>query len=318
MSERKPNLILRSDMPLEEFIEKIIVEMRSLEVDFSYTGFGTWSHSKLKAFSSCYLYFLLNNLLKIKYELTESEMDMQESLRMKFTGIIAHGILEDLVNGIDFDTSLAKHKDKYQSDLSEEAWLDIESLRDRTQMFMDRFNFFSEIHGKESHHTEQKLAIDYVGNPVPFDSKKVFFRGVLDLSILLKNGDAILFDHKNGGSAEHGLRNYESQLKSQALLLSCNRPDIKSVVPFIHFIQEGGIAGGNNVYKRGTIQEEFLKSIVSRIDGSIEILKEKRKFKQSSGNLCQYCEFKAMCKTGKRGSGGLLKPIIDESVRFFK
>ncbi len=318
MSEHNIGLILTADTPINDFIEQIVSEVEKTTINFSRTGFGTWSHSKLKTFSSCYLLFLLKNILKVEYTPSLSELEKLSTLRMKYTGLVAHSILEDMLKGLDFDDSYRKVKEKNPEYFDEDGWSEIYTLKDRLELFKDRFDFFASSNNMTSFKTEQKLAIDVNHNPVHFNSKNAFFRGVLDLSMTLENKDVILFDHKNGGSAEHGLRNYEAQLKSQALLLAVNQSDIEAVVPFIHFIQEGGIAGGSYKYSKERILDEFLDSILSRVDGGLEILLEKGSFKQSSCNLCQYCEFNAMCKTGKRGSGGLLKPVIEKSKQLFK
>lgn len=318
MSEHNTGLILTADTPINDFIEQIVSEVEKTTIYFSRTGFGTWSHSKLKTFSSCYLLFLLKNVLKVEYTPSLSELEKLSTLRMKYTGLVAHSILEDMLKGLSFDDSYRKAKEKNPEYFDEEGWSEVYTLKDRLELFKDRFDFFASSNKMTSFKTEQKLAIDVNHNPVHFNSKNAFFRGVLDLSMTLENRDVILFDHKNGGSAEHGLRNYEAQLKSQALLLAVNQSDIEAVVPFIHFIQEGGIAGGSYKYSKERILDEFLDSIISRVDGGLEILLEKGSFKQSSCNLCQYCEFNAMCKTGKRGSGGLLKPVIEKSKQLFK
>lgn len=318
MSERSTGLVLTADLPIKDFIEQIIAELEKTTINFSRIGFGTWSHSKLKTFSSCYLLFLLKNVLKVEYTPTTSELERLSSLTMKYMGLVAHSILEDMLKGLSFDDSYLKAKSKNPEYFDEAGWGEVYTLKDRLEMFKDRFDFFADAHNMTSFQTEQKLAIDVDHNPVHFNSKNAFFRGVLDLSMTLENREVILFDHKNGGSAEHGLRNYEAQLKSQALLLAVNQSDIEAVVPFIHFIQEGGIAGGSYKYSKERILDEFLDSIISRVDGGLEILLEKGSFKQSSCNLCQYCEFNAMCKTGKRGSGGLLKPVIEKSKQLFK
>ncbi len=313
-----PTLALKSSMPIQDFTDAIIDRLKVTEIDLSPTGFGTWCHSKLKSFSSCYLSFLLKNILKIEYTLDNTEVENQDSLKMKYTGLFAHGLLEDMVKGKTFDESFLHQKSLYLDHFDEEGFATLYELKDRLEMFKDRFDYFCSVHKVSSYRTEQKLAIDKDHNPTAFNSKNAYFRGILDLSLFLGNGDVVLFDHKNGGSAEHGLRNYESQLKSQSLLLAVNEPKARGVVPFIHFIQEGGIAGGRYKYSRDRILDEFLRSIDSRVQGSLEILKEKGSFKQSSGNHCKYCEFSHLCKTGKRGSGGLLKPIIDESKLFFR
>ena len=311
-------LALNSTMPIVDFQTAIIEEMDKTDLELTQTGFGTWSHSKLKTFTSCPLLFLLKNVLKIEYTLTAQEIAEQDSLLMKYTGLIAQSILEDMVNGMDFRPALDKIRPKYQNEISEESWDSIELLEERLLYFMDKFTFFTTVHGSTHHHTEQKLAFDDQMNPVDFHDKSAFFRGILDLSIFLKNGDVILFDHKNGGSAEFGLGNYESQLKSQAMLLACHSPNLQAVVPFIHFIQEGSVAGGNIRYSRERIMDEFFLSLKSRIDGSLENLLTRGKFRQLSGNGCQYCEFRAGCKSGKRGSGGVFQPIIEHSKKFFQ
>ena len=136
-------LALNSTMPIVDFQQAIIEEMDKTDLELTQTGFGTWSHSKLKTFTSCPLLFLLKNVLKIDYTLTAQEIADQDSLLMKYTGLIAHSILEDMVNGMDFRPALDKIRPKYQNEISEESWDSIELLEERLLYFMDKFTFFT-------------------------------------------------------------------------------------------------------------------------------------------------------------------------------
>lgn len=307
-----------SSISEKDYIESLLDLMEEKELDISESGLGPWSHSKIKTFSSCSLMFLLKNILRINLTISEDDVSAKASLGMKYTGLATHLMIEKMLDGTSFADALLLAETEYKSNCSEEQWNDILLLEDRITYFVDRFHQGNKGKGLLGHTSEQKLAISIDQEHVEFTSDKVFYRGILDLTAKFDSGDTVIFDHKNGGSAEHGIRNYESQLKGQALLLAASDSSVNRVLPFVHFIQEGSILNPNISYSRERILEEFLTSIRSGLQGSLEALKEDGRFKQKSQNLCKYCEFSVGCKSGKRGSGGIYKPIIDKSKMFFR
>ena len=313
-------LVLHHSLSEKDYVTKLLDRLHEVKVDLDIDKMAPWSHSRIKMFSSCPLQFLLKNLMKVVYVPSDEQVKDQDSLLMKYTGLIAHHILEQMVLGQDFVQGYDSARSKYSDnpDINDDIWEACIGLEARLHSFKTRIETFQIRYDSKQLDVEQKLAVDSNGKKVNFNSKNAFYRGILDLSILLHSNHAMIFDHKNGGSSEHGVRNYEQQLKGQALLLTANYPKITHVVPFIHFIQEGTIWGGKVIYQKEVVLDQFLLSIKSRLTGAIDSLIAKGKFSQRSGNQCNYCEFKAHCKVGKRASGGVFKPLIEESKILFR
>lgn len=312
-------IIVTPQTSIEELLEKSLSGMDSLEITISDTGFGPWSHSKLKQLYSCPLQFLCKNLLKITYEVSTEQKDAQETLYWKYKGLVAHRILEDMVMGMPFEESYQRHEEEFLPHLGEEKWADVSFLKDRLESFCYRLERFHHEHTIVRKSCEQQLAVDVDWNPVPFNSKAAYFRGILDLTAELRNRDVALFDHKNGGSAKYGIKNYEFQLRTQSLLFLADNPDIRGVIPFIHFIEDGDVAGGrDNYYSRQQVMEEFSVTLKSCVHGTIESLEDAGAFRHITGNHCKYCEMKPICRGGKRGTANFLQPIVDKSKVFFR
>lgn len=318
MSSPTQSLSFNSSTPVADLVDNVIAKMSPLTLDISPTGFGTWSHSRLKQLINCPLQFLLKTVLKVNYTLSDEQKEDTEEQYWRYIGLAAHRILEDMVIGVPFLDSYAKHEAEFLPHLGEERWKNMIDIRDNLEGFCYRLERFDFQHTITKLTCEQKLAVNKDWNPVDFNDPTAFFRGILDLTAHLKNGDIALFDHKNGGEAKYGLKNYVMQLKSQSILVLSSEQDTRGVIPFIHFIQDGDVAGGKDYYSRTQVMEEFTVSLHSCIDGTLENLVTSAKFKHHPGSYCNYCDFQPICRGGKRGTANVLQPIVEKSKAFFR
>lgn len=311
-------LVFTSETPIPELVESVTDRVKTLDLDISSSGFGTWSHSRLKQLMNCPLQFLLKTVLKISYEQSQEEKGDNDQQYLRYIGLAAHKVLEDMVIGIPFEEALARQEAEFKPSMGEERWKEMYNLKDNMESFCYRLERFDHLHTIRKLTCEQQLAVDKDWNAVNFHSKNAFFRGILDLSVHLENNDVALFDHKNGGSAKYGIRNYELQLKTQSLLFVAANREVRGTIPFIHFIQEGDVAGGRSYYPREQVLNDFTKTLHSCIDGALDNLTTSAKFRHRTGNYCNYCDFQPICRGGKRGTANILQPVVEASKVFFK
>lgn len=126
---------------------------------------------------------------------------------------------------------------------------------------------------------ELELAINDKGQPVNFRAKDAWFRGKIDVPVML-NEKALLTDWKTGKSA------YEDsfELKTNALLLKARHPNLRTVVGRYVYLKEDKIG---QMYDLSDFQATWLE-----INRLMNLIAEKRKsgewVKKQSG-LCGYC-----------------------------
>ena len=310
------DLVLLPNGNVDEYIEKLIAAL-DREIIISPTGFGAWSPSKIKSLQ-CPLKFLLKNVLKATCEVLVDKDDPKYADQfLSAIGTAAHHTLEHMVQGKSFEQAHELTKKEHFNKVTAEQWHRVEALEDNIRHFLVRIERFGVENPIEEMHTELKFALDENWKPVSFFSKNAYFRGVIDLPIILKNRDAIVFDHKHGGSAKYGVGSHSFQLKSYAIAVVTHYKNIKGVLPAIHFIQEGEIAKDQYASKEKVINE-YTKTIDSAIHGSIDNLKQGGAFKHNRGSFCDYCEFRSICHGGKRGTANKLQPVVEKSKVFFK
>ncbi|HET8686857.1 MAG TPA: PD-(D/E)XK nuclease family protein, partial [Methanosarcina sp.] len=301
----------------ESTIEKL--NEKSKEIQVSTTGLGAWAPSRIKSLTSCPLQFLLKSVIKVSFksEMTEEDIKNDPARFFSKVGTAAHLIIELMANGKTYEEAYEETKLKHFEDVTPYHWNLVEELEDNIRHFHLRIERFGVENPIDKIEPETMYALDMDWKPVFKFSKNAYFRGIIDMPVRLKNRDALLIDHKRGGSAQYGIRMHEFQLKAYSLMYCAANKDIRGVVPMIHYIQEGSIAKGD-YYPRDRVLEEFSKTIDSAIYGAVEQVQEFGKFKHKRGNTCQYCEFQDLCKGGARGTANHLQPIVEESKILFR
>lgn len=302
----------RATIPVENIPEEAIKRIDSLvekgEFEWSVESQQAWSHSKYKTLHKCPIKYLLGYVLKIDATVVD-ELDDISSLR--HIGTTAHTILELARQGMSVSDAYEKAKEMHLKDVTEEYWPNVENLRYNIEEFLHRFRAFELREKVDTAYTELKLAVDRDWKPVAFGSKKAYFRGIVDLPIVLQNQDAIIVDHKHGGSAQFGLRNYNEQLDSYKALLYFGKRKVKGAAAGINFIKEGDIVIGHRS------NEDAIKRIPAKIDmyiySSVEFVNEMGYFNHQRNSLCKYCDYQPICHGGKRGTANLLTPVIEKS-----
>lgn len=312
------SIVITPDSKITEAVDLIVEDLSKRELVIAETGFGAWSPSKIKTLTKCPLQFLLRNVLRVEYSIPiDPSLEENDDRYLASIGKSAHFIMEEMVNKKTYEEALASSREEFHHEVTDHHWHRVEVLEDNLRNFMYRLERFSADTPISAMHTERMYAVDRDWKPVHHNSPTAYFRGIIDLSVLLENFDSLLIDHKHGGTAKYGIKNYRFQLNSYSIFLVAHDTAIRGVTPMIHFMQEGDLASGDYL-SRDQILNECTKSVDSAIIGAIDILKEKRAFVHATSNLCSYCDFQNICRGGKRGTANYLQPIVEASKIFFK
>lgn len=311
-------VVLTPETKLEDFIAQVVAEVKSRDLDVSTTGFGPWSPSKVKALLACPLSFLMNNMLRVGYQIPiDPSLAENESMYFGGIGSAAHTTLEHMVLGKSFEDAAALAKEKHLEEVTHHHWHHVEVLEDNIKNFFVRLDKFAAANPVKEFRPELRYAVDKDWNAIEEGQRNAYFRGVIDLSIFLENDDAVLLDHKRGGSAKYGMNIHKFQLTAYSVLLLAHNPQLKGITPMIHFIAEGDIAVGEYA-SREKVLSQYTQSVESTIHGAVDILLDAKEFKYKTGSACNYCDFKPLCRGGKRGTANHLQPIIEASRVLFK
>jgi hypothetical protein len=144
---------------------------------------------------------------------------------------------------------------------------------------------------------EMRIGVTEGFEPTGFFAENVFFRGIVDLAILLENGDALFIDHKKGGSAEYGIKNYLPQLDSQKVLFHDGVTQVEGATAGIHFIEAGEIKFGVH-HTRKEIETTLRHNLLLSIDSAVHAVIDMGYFKHKTCSACKWCDFAQACKSG--------------------
>lgn len=279
---------------LVAYIEESSNKLDHIEMDRY--AFGPWSISKLKSLEKCPLQFYLKYILKIKLP---KELEAMRDTSMADVGSTAHRILECVMQGKSISDSYKIAKEEFSpSKLSEEKWQSsIESLEMNIVNFKERMETFERNNPFHKVFTEVRLGVTKDWEPAGFFDKNVYFRGVVDLGIYLKNQDLIIIDHKHGGGFG-GISMYSTQLDAYKPLLYYGVGKYRSAQSGIHFIKEGKIQLGEPSTAQ-QVEGSLVNKFEFLLDGAIDTVKEKGYFKHIRGGHCKWCEYDEVCQPKK-------------------
>lgn len=272
---------------------EIIAELEKTGIDFSPIGLGPWSHSKLKVLKSCPLKFYLQYIIKQKPEVEADISVITE------TGKAAHRILEFVLGGKDITRAYSITREEFRKTLTDAEWEEnIASVEFNISKFKEKIEGFEKQHGIKRILQELRIGCTKEWEPTGFFSDDVYFRGVIDLVIQLKNGDILILDHKYGTVSAMGLRNFQDQLNTYKILFHKGVEPIAGAQSGIHHIKEGEIVL-DNYSDAAEIEESFIGRVEFSIQGAIDQVQELGFFKHIAGNGCKYCDYRTECKAGK-------------------
>jgi hypothetical protein len=243
-----------------------------------------WSVSKANTARECPRKFNYQYLQKLKMPRTKA---YEAS-----TGQIVHKALEIALTGAavskSFEVALAQVRDP----LSTEEIEDVLSFKSPVQTFLGKFGAYRVRHGGNEPVMEQKLAVDFNGNPVPFfDNERAFMRGVIDMSMTFANKPiALILDHKTGKYKD--LTYFRDQFDAYLLLLKASNPALEQVQLGINFLRVNKIE-----FIPGLVDVRDVTPIRDRI---VRFLNDSTQYmndleRTRPGPLCRWCEYQAVC-----------------------
>lgn len=292
---------------LEAALERV-----PLVTDLSTTGFGAWSVSKLKTLEKCPLQFFLQYCVKLAIVGDEDPDDVLN----RNAGTALHRILELMFEGNTFVEAEAKAKEENIAAVTPERWAFVEKHYPNLMSFRRRMGVFEENHPIAEIEPELRLAITRDYRPTGFFSDDAYFRGVIDLPIQLQNEDAIVIDHKRGGSPAYGLKYHQAQLSTYHLLYHFGHRPVKGIQSGIHFMEAGSVVMGK--YTKGSDIELLMPSwLDQKIETAVKTVTEAEAFFPVKGTACTYCNFKSLCRAGKRNTCGDLEDIRQAAMKLF-
>jgi len=286
--------------------EEILKELEVTGIDFTPLGLGPWSYSKLKVLKNCPMKFYLQYILKVK------PAGVPEISLVTEVGKAAHKILELMITGKDVKTAYSLTKKEFEKTITPKEWEEnLDSVEYNITQFMEKLQGFEKSQGVKRYLQELRIGCTREWEPTGFFADDVFFRGVIDLVVQLKNGDIVIIDHKYGAPMIMGLKNFQDQLDTYKILFSKGIEAITGAQSGIHYVKEGGILL-DDYASAEVITDSLVGRLEFFIEGTIESVLEIGYFKHITGNACKYCDYKAECKAGK------FKQMEKDSKKWFE
>lgn len=283
-----------------------------LVTDITTTSFGSWSVSKLKTLEKCPLQFFLQYCVKLAV-VGEEDPD---SVLNRNAGSALHRILELMFEGHTFAEAEEMGRAENIEAVTPERWAFVEKHYPNVKSFRRRMGVFEENHPIDYIEPELKIAITRDYKPTGFFSEDAYFRGVIDLPIQLLNDDAIVIDHKRGGSPAYGLKYHQAQLSTYHVLYHFGHRRVRGIQSGIHFMEAGSVVMGK--YTKGTDIENLMPAwLDAKIETAVKNVTEAEAFYPVKGTACTYCNFKPMCRAGKRNTCGDLEEIRQAAKKLF-
>lgn len=284
---------------------EILADLEANGISFTPVGLGPWSHSKLKVLKNCPLKFYLQYLLK------KAPAHTQEISLVTESGKAAHRILEFVLGGKKMEDAYKLTRKEFPV-LTDEDWEEnIVPLEYNITQFKDKVDGFEREYGVKRILQELRIGCTVDWEATGFFSDDVYFRGVIDLVIQLKNGDIVVIDHKLGTVAAMGLRNFQDQLNTYKVLFHKGVAPVEGATCGIHHIREGEVVLDEYTDK-ATIENSLIGRIEFSIQGAIDTVQELGYFKHIAGNTCKYCDYRTECKAGE------LKTLEKDSKKWFE
>lgn len=286
-----------------EGLDDIVIDIISL---------GPWSPSKEKLLSKCSFQFFLKYVLKIKIP---PEIGGRSDSESADVGTSAHRVLEHVMLGKSVTEAFGLAKKEFvleKKALSDTQWSDkVSPLEYSILSFQNRMHDFGRSNPVRRVLTELSIGMTYDRKPTGFFSKDVWYRGIVDLILMLDNGDILILDHKTGGG-QGTIKPYVSQLDTYKILFHHGVNEIEGAQSGVHFIAAGDIKMGD-YSPRKEIETKLIDRLEWGLEGTIHSLKETGYFKHVRGPHCKWCDYDSIgCKSGD------LKPIEMGTKRFFE
>lgn len=280
-------------------------------LDVTDVGMGPWSVSTLKTLEKCPLKFFLDKIAKAKPEIL-----MTEDSAVTQIGRAAHYWVEQIVLGRNVKEGLELTEVEHKAEVTDAYWHRVTDLYGSMYAFEERMRTFKENNKIALIQPELKIGLDVNFEKTGFFDKNVFFRGVIDLPILLEAGDVVIIDHKYGPDPAWGTKHYQKQFNAYKVLYHKGVRPVRGIQTGIHFMRCVDLV--MDKYTPSTQVPMLQHSLSMDIKDAVARVADEGAFNYARTTLCNYCDFRDMCKGGKRGTAGELQFIVDESKPLLK
>lgn len=282
-----------------EKLKEILVHAveSSPEVVWTPESMAPWSNNSTKILEKCPMKFLLVRVLKAP--VPERDPDEDAMLR-RASGLALHKVLEDRLMGARADVALEAAEARYRHLLPGEEWRRrVHLYLPNVDAFMGRIFAFKMKHLIEEVHVEVKLAITRDLKATEFDSPNAFWRGILDLLMILPTSHGINVDHKSGGVPNSSWGVNARQMNGCSVLVHYGLRPVRGMQQYINYIQAGVIRKGPYVCAEN-IHGVLARDLFAEVEYLVDRVRRAGAFKarRTGNSMCQYCEFNEVCKTG--------------------
>ena len=276
--------------PFLFFWERIMVTIKPTEFVIKH---APWSISKAEVAKQCPHRFYLQYIEKKRMNLPPS--------RALLIGTAVHSALEYALGGNgklsvnkSFKIALVEHK------LTTVEIEEARGLQPSVENFIRKFQAYKKRHDTTPPAIEQKLAIDFDGNPTGFWDKKGLIRGFIDMSVRF-NGrpHALIIDHKTG--KDHDLKYYEKQFRAYTLFLRATTPELTHIKLGVNFIRADRVEFQKGMVDVRDIEPIFEQVLTFLNDSTAEAHNHKL---VRPGPLCDWCDYKSICPAHADGADG--------------
>lgn len=291
-------------MTQQEALEQALERGKTITDPFAV---GAWSTSRIKVLEKCPLQFFLQYVVKLRVTKPEDP----DSVLNRNTGTTLHRVLELYYDGLTLPHAIEQAKEENLEIVTPERWDFVEEHYPQVRNFIHRMAVFQDKYPVAAIQPELKVALDRNYSPVDFDSPNAYIRGVMDLPIDLENEDAVIIDHKRGGSP-FAFRYHTDQLSTYLLMKYFGDKPFRYGQPGIHYIERGDVVLGRRV-EGSQVRDNLPLWMDNRIDTAIQSVKDAGVFYACKGSACTYCDYKELCRDGKRGTVGKLEDLQKQS-----
>jgi hypothetical protein len=254
-------------------------------------SFSPWSISKAQIAYGCTLRF--NHMY---VQRTPKKKGSNQASRI---GSAVHLLLEYMLDGRTFEDGFRAGAMKYE--LTHKELLEFKTFRAPVRRFMDKFAAYKEKFDVEEILLERKVAVDENLEIVEnfFDNEKIYFRGVIDLGVLIRRGDKrylVIIDHKSGEPKD--ISEYMDQLNGYLVVATAMYPDIAGAQAAIHWLRaeealDQKVVEWTPMIARAVIDTKLLPWFHGYLGGAQTLGEEEPK--PTAGWYCQFCEYRPEC-----------------------
>lgn len=250
--------------------------------------YAPWSYSMAGLAKDCSYAFNKKYVEKVKGDKPEDSATS--------TGTIAHRILELGLLGTAVDAAYTQALVEYPQ-ITFEQQSQLECFRDAIESFLRDVDTLDRKIGIVYRDVEAELCItpDFTAASYNEGSDRLL-RGKVDLHLVLKNGQALVIDHKSG--AARAIKYHQQQLDAYLVFITAKQPDVLSARAGIHYVGTSPDRRGKRTvwgpgYSRHAVQSMVRERVWSWL---LSVAANLNEIKPNKCWRCsRFCEYQLQC-----------------------